>query len=306
MDLRDCTLLLSLYKEKNLTKVAEKLFISQPAITYRLRQIEDKFQAKLVNRTNKGVVFTLEGEYVVKFAQKMLDEFSATRDYVYNLSNDIRGVLRLAVTSNFAQYILPNIIKRFSELYPLVQIQLQTGKSSNMLHKLKQDEAHISILRGDYSWLEEKKKIHQERILLISKTPIQLDNLPNIPRIYYVTDQLLSQMIDNWWTENYSLPPNNIVEADKVEACRDLALIGMGYTIVPEISLNEYHLKEFFIYPLKTTTNELIVRNTWLLYKRKTSELSVVNAFISFIENEIHLGKLIRLFNSHDQYELLN
>lgn len=297
MDLRDCTLLLTLFREKNITKVAEQLFISQPAITYRLKQIEDQFQSKLVNRTNKGVVFTPEGDHVVKFAQKMLDEFSETKDYVYNLSNEVRGVLRLAVTSNFAQYFLPNLLKRFSEIYPLVQIHLRTGKSSNMLHKLKQDEVHLSILRGDYTWPEEKKTIHQERILLISKSPLELENLPELPRIYYVTDQLLSQVINNWWTENYGAPPNNIVEADKVEACRDLVLTEMGYTIIPEICLNETHLKQLFVYPLKTPSNDLIVRNTRLLYKRKTKEISVVNAFIEFIEQEIQLGETIRLFD---------
>ncbi|MFC4409536.1 LysR family transcriptional regulator [Chungangia koreensis] len=305
MDLKDCSLLLSLYEEKNLRKVAEKLYISQPAITYRLKQIEDKFQARLVERTNKGVVFTLEGEHVVKFAQTMLNEFSAAKDYVYNMSSEVRGVLRLSVTSNFAQYILPNLLKRFSEQYPNVQIHLKTGKSKNVLQQLKDDDAHLAILRGDYAWLEEKKKIHQERILLISKIPLKMENLPDYPRIFYVTDQLLSQIIDNWWTENYSSPPNNVVEADKVEACRDLARTGMGYTIIPEICLSKSHFDEMFVYPLKSPQEDLTIRNTWLLHKRKSRELSVVDAFIDFIENELKSGEIIRVFNPEEHVELL-
>jgi DNA-binding transcriptional LysR family regulator len=304
MNIKDCTLLVTLNNEKSLTKVADKLFISQPAISYRLRQIEQQFDVKIVDRNNKGVIFTPEGEHIVKFAQRMLNDFSSTRDYVLNLSNEIRGVLRLAVTSNFAQYAMPNLLQRFSEFYPLVQIKLQTGTSVKALKILNDDEVHISILRGEHSWFEEKRLMHQERLHLISSISVDFESLPHQPRIYYKTDPLLSQVIENWWTENYDAPSTIVVEADKVEACRELARTGMGYTIIPEISLHQIHFKEMYIYPLKSASNELILRNTWLFYRQKTRELSVVDAFIKFIEKEISIGQLISLYDLKENKNL--
>ncbi|WP_052124105.1 LysR family transcriptional regulator [Ureibacillus manganicus] len=304
MNIKDCTLLVTLFNEKSLTKVADKLFISQPAISYRLRQIEEQFDVKIVGRNNKGVIFTPEGEHIVKFAQRVLNDYSTTRDYVLNLSNEIRGVLRLAVTSNFAHYVMPKILQRFSEIYPLVQIKLETGTSINALKILNDDEVHISILRGEHSWFEGKSLIQRERLHLISSTPIDFESLPHQPRIYYRTDPLLSQLIENWWTENYEVPSNIVVEANKVEACRELARTGMGYTIIPEISLNHTHFKEMYIYPLKNASNELILRNTWLFYKNKSRGLTVVDAFIKFIENEISIGQLTKSYDLNENENL--
>ena len=72
MEDRDWLILSILYKEKNITKTAQTLFISQPALTTRLQHIEKYFGVTIVHRTRKGVHFTSEGEFLAKAATKML------------------------------------------------------------------------------------------------------------------------------------------------------------------------------------------------------------------------------------------
>lgn len=67
MDERDWQIISTLYKYKNITKTANTLFISQPALTARIKQIENELDVKLLQRSNKGVSFTSYGEYTAQF-----------------------------------------------------------------------------------------------------------------------------------------------------------------------------------------------------------------------------------------------
>lgn len=292
MDVKDCQLLITLYEEKNITKAAEKLYISQPAITYRLQQIEEDYAVRIVHRYKKGVIFTNEGEYLVRFAQHLLDEIQKAKDMVQNMKHEVRGTLRIASTTNFSQYKLAYLMEGFLAKYPKVHLQLKSNKSYKILQMLNNDQIQLAILRGDYHWLEKKKLIHQERIGIVSKTPIDLERLPEFPRIHYITDKLLEHQINNWWQDHFTVAPNNIMEVNKAEACRDLAIRGLGYAIIPEICLENIR-EPFYFYPLYDKQGVPLIRNTWLFYREKATELSTVKAFLDYIEEKIENSQLL-------------
>ena len=102
MEDKDWFIIKTLYEEKNITKAAERLFITQPALTYRLQVIEQELGAKIVNRGKKGIEFTKEGEYVFRYAEKMIYEFQKLKETLQNMDNKIQGTFRLAVTASFA------------------------------------------------------------------------------------------------------------------------------------------------------------------------------------------------------------
>ncbi len=95
MEEKDWLILKTLYEEKNITKTAEKVDITQPALTYRLQAIEQEIGAKIVNRGKKGVEFTMEGEYIYRYAEKMIVEFRNLKETLKNMDNKIQGKLRL-------------------------------------------------------------------------------------------------------------------------------------------------------------------------------------------------------------------
>lgn len=101
MDEKDWIMLQCLYEERNITKAAEKLYISQPAMTYRLKQLEKEFGAKIVARGKKGVEFTSQGEYIAKYARNMILQLRNTKEYVRNMDEEVRGILRIAPPVTF-------------------------------------------------------------------------------------------------------------------------------------------------------------------------------------------------------------
>lgn len=283
MNSKDWKILETLFEEKNITKAAERLYISQPAITYRLQQIEEEFGTKLVYRNRKGVKFTSEGEYLVRYAQKMLKELRKTKDHILNIGDDIRGTLRLGVSSNFAQYKLPKILKDFLDLYPHVQTNVRTGYSSEIAKLLYDDDVQVGIIRGEHNWYDHKHLIYQERYCVISQNEINVEDLPELPRINYKTDPLLKQTIENWWHLKFNKPPLIVMEVDKIEACREMAKHGLGYAIIPEICLTPD--QDLITYDLTNENGKPLLRNTWLCYRESSLEFSVVKEFVRFVND---------------------
>ena len=129
MDTIDWLLLIKLFEEKNITKTAEILRISQPAITYRIKKLESEFGVEIVHRSRRGVVFTPQGEYVAQYAYRMYKEFFDLKEEVLNFENKVQGVLRLSASSIFSRYKLPPILREFNRKYPLVEFHVNTGWS---------------------------------------------------------------------------------------------------------------------------------------------------------------------------------
>ncbi|MCY7585910.1 substrate-binding domain-containing protein, partial [Bacillus safensis] len=105
---------------------------------------------------------------------------------------------------NFAQYKLPEILKEFSKQYPHVQFMVNTGWSTKVMDLLGTSSVHLGILRGDYDWNGERFLLDKERLCIISKSEIQLKDLPNLPLIDYHTDSSLKRLINRWWQETFT------------------------------------------------------------------------------------------------------
>lgn len=80
MEERDWQIIKTLYEQKNITKTARVLYMSQPTLTARIKQIEESLGTKLLYRGNKGITFTETGEYTVKFAEHILGEMQELRE----------------------------------------------------------------------------------------------------------------------------------------------------------------------------------------------------------------------------------
>lgn len=283
MDEKDWLIVTTIYEEKNITKAANKLYISQPALTYRLNQLEEEVGVRILWRSKKGIKFTTEGEYLVTYAKEMLYKLQQTKDHLLNMNDNLAGIIRLGVSSNYARYVLPDILKDFSEKYSNVQFSVYTGWSYEVLKQLEQDSVNLGIVRGDIYWLSNKVLINRETICVISKEPIELADLPNKPRITFNTDPKLQQIIDSWWYSNFSQPPTINMNIDNIETCIKFVTRGLGYAIVPSLGVSN----SLPIHKITLTNKEdqPLERSTWLVYKESEVRYPVVQKFIDFLIN---------------------
>ncbi|MFY0544407.1 LysR family transcriptional regulator [Brevibacillus sp. H7] len=283
MENRDWFILQELYQHKNITKAAQSLYISQPALTKRIRQIEKEFGVQIVHRGRRGVHFTPQGEYLVKCADEMLLRLRKIKEHVWNMDRNVTGSLRLGVSNYFARYKLPGILKRFKDEYPDVEFKVFTGWSADVYKMVYNQDVHVGFVRGNYQWRDQKQLLFEETICIASKNKIAIEDLPLLPRIEYETDHLLKALIDNWWAENYSQPPSIGMEVDKADTCREMVLSGLGYAILPSFILSGRD--DLFTIHLTDQEGNPLLRKSWMFYHQESLELKIVNAFVRFLEN---------------------
>ncbi len=281
MNEKDCLMLHYIAEEKNLTRAANLLYITPPALTYRLQQLEKEFGVSLLMRHGRSIEFTPEGRYLANYAKKALVEMRKTRDHLLNMGSEVQGMLRIGVSRAVALYKLPPILRNFLKLYPKVEINVNTGISDDVFKSLRDEEIHVAIVRGNYTWSERSVLIKEENVYIISKEQLDLEHLPNIPRINYKSSSGFIEQINNWWYERFTEPPLISMQVDNFEICREMVKNELGYAIIPQI----------FLHPDdQLHTTEMVYKNgqvfslkTWMLYRESSTQVAIIDKFVNHI-----------------------
>lgn len=279
---QDWLMLLALYKHKNITKTAEELYISQPALTSRIKRMEDFFRTQMISRNNRGVQFTMEGELLVEKAREMIRTYDDIQAELDNLKENVTGVLRIGVSNFIAKYKIPQILKQFKALYPLVDCHVVTAWSKDIYKMVQQKDIHFGFIRGSYPWEGERKLLFGEDICVAAEFDFTWDELPKLPRIDYGTDHILRPVIEEWWRDNYKQPSYVSIHVDHVDTCKEMIVNGLGYGIVPSLILKDYPNINKKV--LKNRNGETLRRNTWLYYNDEAMHLQVCQSFKVFLD----------------------
>ncbi|MYL56681.1 LysR family transcriptional regulator [Virgibacillus halodenitrificans] len=292
---QDCQILIAIYEEQNVTKAAERLFISQPALTYRLRQIETEYEIRIINRNKNNISFTPEGEYLVQFARQLILEINETKDYIHQIKDEAHGSLKVGVSSNFGLYKLPPIIHGFIKANPKVQVKVNSSWSSEIVRILDKNQIHVGIVTGDYPWYDEKHLLYTDPLTIIYNQPINLNELHMLPRINYRPNSIthnsqktstpLTKLVEKWWHDNIEFPPFVSMEVDKAETCKAMVKSNLGYSILPKSCLTGND--DFYQHDLHSEHGLPIMRKTWMLYRQSSLKLSSVSYFVEHMKKAI-------------------
>ncbi|GEN81868.1 putative HTH-type transcriptional regulator YraN [Sporosarcina luteola] len=284
MEERDWILLTKIGEGKNISQVSEELFITQPALTYRVNKIENEFGAKLFIRGNKGIKPNHQGEYVIRYAERMIKELQNAREEVLSMSSRIKGKIYIGASNAVAQYVLPDLLSKFLKKYPEVEPHVLTGFSPYLTDLLINEKIHVAFLREDLEWLHFKKFLTKETIYLVNKEEVEIENLPLLPRINYKTNQSLKSMIDVWWSKSFQKPPYITMEVDNGDVCLEIVRAGLGYAILTELGLSKE--KHLWRKPMTNHLGEPLQRETWLYGSKESDKYYTVKAFMDFIDEE--------------------
>lgn len=239
MDLRDFELLVVLARTRNITHAAEELFLTQSGLSKRLSAIEQELGFTIALRSKKGIQLTPEGENVVQHASKIIEEYHLIKGQLSQSTPDkLTGTIRVGISTNFAHYHLPDILKQFKETYPGVTYQIFSGHSRDVFEKLEKGEIDLAIIRGDYDWNQMKVVIKEEPLYAIFSTEEDADKLPDTAYIEHYTDSNLTRNIHKWLFKHVPTYRKSNIVVDQIETCVLLVESGLGWTIVPEVCLS--------------------------------------------------------------------
>lgn len=286
MDDKDWAILTLLDRERSISKLSAELFLSQPALTYRIHKIEKMFNSQLFVRSKAGLHPTPQGELLIKHAKQILKKIEEIREEIYALEGKIKGTIHLASSDAVATYLLPGLLSKFLLHYPDIELKVVTGFSSDMMKLLTTNEAHLAILRENIEWKHYKQLLLTEGIYLVSKSPIRLDNLPRLPRINYKTNPSLKSLINDWWGNKFQEPPNITMEVDNTSACKEMVKYGLGYAILPELCLIKE--RELFREKIVDHLGKPLQRQTWVYGSIEALNYVSVSTFSKFITEAVY------------------
>ena len=282
MEERDWQIIKTLYEQKNITKTARVLYMSQPTLTARIKQIEESLGTKLLYRGNKGITFTETGEYTVKFAEHILGEMQELRETITNMQEDVAGTLRIAAPSILARYFLPKLLGRFQDMYPKTKFDVQIAQSSDVISLASSLGIHFGFVRNDFDWREDERVLlTTNHVCAVAAQPFKLEDLPHMVRVDYDTDQYYQNLLDGWWHETFEDSPIIGTRVSNLDLCKEMVFNGLGYGILPSILIEEY--PQLYSIPLVHKNGSKLERKTWLIYKKELLDLRLPKVFLEFV-----------------------
>jgi DNA-binding transcriptional LysR family regulator len=194
------------------------------------------------------------------------------------------------VASIIGQNWLPKVLKTYVRKYPHAKISLITGWSSEILRSMYEDHVHIGIIRGNPEWKGMKEHLLTDTLYLVDTEISQIEDVLHTERpfIQFKSDSTYFQDIQDWWHRKFQTSPKRTIVVDQIETCKQMALNGIGYAILPSVTLKEDE-KEIFKVPLLDEEGKPLKRDTWLIGFEASFKLKQVQAFIDIVKEHRQL-----------------
>jgi len=280
MDEKDWRFIDLLYKEKSISKVSNKIFISQPALSSRLLKIEDEMGVKLILRTNKGVEFTEAGIYLAKEANKMIIYLSKLKETLLQINENTKNIIVIGAGNYTVKYRINDILNNFKNLNSNIQFKIINTKSRDISNLLQDGTIDIGFGCNLYKWDGKRNLLEKEKVVVISKKEITLEDLPNLEMIDYQTDLKFKKSIIDWYNDSYKSSPNIGIFVSSLDLCLSTLIVSDYYAIVPQ-HLVENDLR-FHILDATNNLNSLY-RSLWILYRDNFKENKLLSSLINYI-----------------------
>ncbi len=133
------------------TKAAEALHMTQPAVTFQVRQLEEYFNTRLFDRTHNKVNLTPAGERVAEFAERIFDLYSEMENSVRDLTGEISGALTIGASTTIAEYMLPALLGEFKTRYPDINLRLKVSNSEGIVSMVEHNVIDLGVVESPVS-----------------------------------------------------------------------------------------------------------------------------------------------------------
>ncbi len=133
------------------TKAAEALHMTQPAVTFQVRQLEDHFNTRLFDRTHNRITLTEAGQGVFGYAERIFELYAEMENAVRELTGDVRGALTIGASTTIAEYMLPALLGDFKARHPEVNIRLKVSNTEGIVSMVENNVIDLGVVEAPVS-----------------------------------------------------------------------------------------------------------------------------------------------------------
>lgn len=253
MDLQNLSTFCTVISEGSMTAAASKLSITQPAVSQQIRQLEKEFGVKLLHRSPRKVVTTVQGQMLYNSSNQILNLVQETKTAIEAISLGLSGIkLRASTLNSIGLYLVSPVIGNFLKLHNEMKLSLSYGAFESIIRKMQHDEVDVVILpdlKKEYGReFPQYKKVHlfNDPILLVCSG--RDVNSPKIVRIEELTKRRIMLMKNHYPTfhnslikktkeKNITIEPS--LESDNVGTLKRAVESGLGWGFLPAHSVRK-------------------------------------------------------------------
>ena len=227
-------------KNLNFTVAANKLYITQPAVSAQIKLFEDYCKLKLFKKKGRKIYLTDEGEALYSYARKIFEYEREIESAIEDMRELKRGILRLGTTKTYARYFMPSLISTFHDAYPHIKINLDEGSSLDMTNSLLDFGNELAIIAK----VEENPDIcfipfsQEEMLVILSpdhhmalRKTISINDIAEEPIIMKEKGSGTRKLVSELFTKK-GLTPNILVETSNTEFIKQLIQRGDGISFL--------------------------------------------------------------------------
>jgi DNA-binding transcriptional LysR family regulator len=273
----------------SITKAAEELHLSQPALSIQLRNFQDQFDIPLTEIVGKKLYLTDFGHEILAYAERILDQAGAMDDVVQSYKGQLTGKLKIAVVST-GKYVMPYLLTDFLNAHPAITLELDVTNKEKVIESLEQnsiDFVLVSLVPGHLK--TESIPIVKNTMHLIgayeskkSQIELSINELQQLPWIFREQGSGTRQMMERFLSQRH-ITVQKMLELTSNEAVKQAIIANLGYSIMPLIGIkNELKNKQLMIVPVKGLPIHTTWRIIWLKGKKHSP---VVKALLGYIKD---------------------
>ena len=230
------------------TKAAETLHMTQPAVTFQVRQLEEYFNTRLFDRTHNRISLTEAGEKVYQFADRIFELYAEMENAVREMTGEISGSLTIGASTTIAEYMLPALLGDFRAQYPDVTIHLKVSNTDGIVHMVENNTIDLGVVEAPVSnknlvvdpcRMDQLVAIVPPKHPAASKTVIKLSELLDHPFICREEGSGTREVINDYLgkTEGCGNGLNVVMELGSPEAVKGAVEAGMGISVVSRATI---------------------------------------------------------------------
>lgn len=278
-------------KNKSFSKAAEELFISQPAVTKHIRNLELKVGTGLIKRGKGKFVLTETGKILFKYTHKISSNLMEIENVLGNFQKDHHGLLKIGTTESYSKCLMPKLLSGFQTSYPSIRITLEVGNSEEIEKSLldyKNDLGLIATVKAS-SKFESVPFLREELVLIVSpnhplgkKKAVSLKEIEGYPFIIRAKGSTTRKILFHAF-EEFDIHPSLLIETGSSEFIKQWVSEGKGVSVVVKrLGKEEEERGMIKMIPLL----EKPYLEVAVLYLREERANPVIKAFTRYIENK--------------------
>ena len=286
-------------KQLSFTKAAELLYMTQPAVTFQIKQLEEHFNTRLFERSHSKITLTPAGEVAMEYAERILNLSSEMDTRLGEMTGQISGTLLVGASTTIAEYMLPRLLGDFKAQYPNVHARLMVANSEAIEAKIADHTLDVGLIEAPshHPQLTSHACCEDELVAICSAkhpvaqytsiTPVQLAELPYVSR---ESGSGTREVMDDYFRKNGVQPEDLhiVMELGSPEAIKGAVEAGLGIAIVSRATIQkEIKLGDLIAIPLEPRLN----RPLSMVNAKEKFRSRLLQTFLEFVINALKQSK---------------